>query len=226
MNLLDFIFPKNCLGCGKEEVYICRKCISKVDKPGLVCPECEKPSVDGFTHIRCQKKYGINGLISVWNYDGVVRKAILALKYKYATEIVNELANYLVTKLEDEKTIFRESAVLAPIPLHWYRENSRGFNQSEEIGKALAKKMGWRFISDLLIRKKYKAPQVTLKGDQRAKNIKGAFSLNSDYRLPVIGYRPVILFDDVFTTGSTLKEAAKVLRRGGCGNVWGLTAAR
>jgi len=224
MNILDFIFPKNCLNCKKEGAYICVTCLNKVTKPKIVCPECQKASIDGFTHIRCQKKFGINGLISVWNYEGVVRKAILALKYKYTKEIVYELTSYALPLIKQNPIInILNSYVLVPIPLHWYKENYRGFNQSEELGKQFAIDMKWNFIPDLLIKKKITVPQVGLKGKERLANVKKVFSLNTKYKILNTGF---ILFDDVYTTGSTLKEAAKVLKRSGANKVWGLTIAR
>jgi predicted amidophosphoribosyltransferase len=84
--------------------------------------------------------------------------------------------------------------------------------------------MGWKFIPDLLIKNKSTASQVELKGDDRRQNLHGVFSLNPSYILSTIPN--ILLFDDVFTTGSTLREAAKVLKRAGVEKVWGLTIAR
>ena len=225
MNLLDIIFPKKCLECDVVGEYICSNCIYKVRSPKLVCLECNKPSIDGFTHTKCQKKHGLNGLVSLWNYDGVIRKALLALKYKYATEVAKELISYIGTELESKKFILGQRAILVSIPLHWYRENYRGFNQSEILGKEVAKKMGWKFLSDLLVKKKLTPPQVGLKGKTREQNIQGVFSLNSNH-YSLVPSASFILFDDVCTTGSTLKEAAKVLKRNGAEKVWGLTVAK
>lgn len=226
MGILDLVFPKKCLNCGKEGKYICENCLSKVPKLKPVCPYCEKPSIDGMTHTKCRRVYGLDGLVSVWDYEGVVRKAILALKYRYATEIASELSGRLVAELKDRYSyLLVPDSVLAPIPLHWYRGNFRGFNQSEVIGKEVAKNLGWKFVPDLLVRKKSTIPQSTLEKEKRSSNVRGAFALsshNSYFLIP----NSIILFDDVFTTGSTLKEAARVLKRKGAEEVWGLTIAR
>jgi len=224
MDVFDLIFPRKCFGCGKEGRYICDLCLAKVKTPKAICPMCERPAIDGMTHSGCKKPLGLDGLTSPWEYDGVIRKAILALKYKYATDVVDELIGYLVTSLKDK--LVPNAQCLVPVPLHWYRENFRGFNQSEEIGKLVAKEMGWKFISDLLTRKKSATPQTELKGEERTKNIQGVFSLNPRYQPSVINHWPLVIFDDVYTTGSTLKEACKVLKRGGAKSVWGLTIAR
>ena len=198
-----------------------------------ICAYCERASIDGFTHVRCQKKLGLDGLISIWEYEGVIRKAILALKYKYATEIASLLTGLVVERISSpdrqhhsvRKFLIPDSAVLVPVPLHWHRQNVRGFNQSIEIGKSISEAMNWKFVPDLLIKKEPTVSQVELKGDERRQNLHGVFSINP-HNSPFIDHSPLVVFDDVFTTGSTLREAAKVLKRAGVEKVWGLTIAR
>ena len=199
MDLLSFLFPKKCLECGSTGSYICENCLKKVPPRGWTDRE----------------------TYSCFRYGGVIRKAIIALKYKYSTEIASELSEICVRKL---LTINHwPSAILVPIPLHWYRYNFRGFNQSEEVGKLVAAKMGWEFIPDLLIKTKSTKSQVELKGPDRRKNLRGVFALNPAHVLHSTYY---ILFDDVLTTGSTLLEASKVLRAGGAKRILCLTIAK
>ncbi|HUC94583.1 MAG TPA: ComF family protein [Candidatus Saccharimonadales bacterium] len=223
MSILDLIFPKTCLECKKEGKYLCDKCLVKAKILRPVCPYCEKASIDGFTHAKCRKKYGLDGLTSVWDYDGVIKKAIMALKYKYSTEVGKELSENYIKELLTRSDLVR-GGVLVPIPIHWYRENVRGFNQSVEIGEEVATKLNRKFIPDLLIKKKSTTPQATLSVAERKQNLEGVFTVNPHYDLNSMHF--VLLFDDVFTTGSTLKEAAKVLKRSGVKKVWGLTIAR
>ena len=213
MSILDFIFPRKCLECSREGKYVCSVCIKKVQPRGLNV---------------------VNGMkvYSVWKYEGVIRKAIIALKYKYATEIAMELSSYLIISLLKNKFLVPGVYCLVPIPLHRYRQNFRGFNQSEEIGRLVAKSLGWKFIPDLLIRKRSTTPQVELKGDDRRRNLQGVFALNLKYQTPArrqagltISHYSFVLFDDVFTTGSTIKEAVKVLKNEGFKKIWGLTIA-
>lgn len=196
MGLLDLIFPKACLECGKEGKYICDRCLGKVQLRGWY----------GKTY-------------SIFKYEGVIRKAILTLKYKYSTEIAKELAQICAQKLHSLN--LPKSTILVPIPLHWYKKNLRGFNQSEEIGKIVAKEMEWKFIPDLLLKKKATPSQVELSGHARRKNVSGVFTVNSKYDLSALG--SILIFDDVYTTGSTLKEAMKSLETE---KVWGLTITR
>ncbi len=223
MSFLDLIFPKNCLGCNKEGNYICRECLLKVRTLPQACPYCERASIDGFTHTRCRREHGLDGLTSVWKYEGVIKKAIWALKFKYATEIATELQSYIVTELK--KIQVPNNYCLVPIPIHWYRENVRGFNQSKLIGIAVAEGMGWKFEPNLLIKKRPTASQVELSVKDRKKNLKDVFTVSSHNSLFIIP-DSVLLFDDVFTTGSTLHEAAKTLKKAGAAEVWGMTIAR
>ena len=226
MSISDLLFPKKCLGCGKYGSYICDKCISEAQVAPLVCLECGRKSVDGLTHIKCSKPLGLDGTISVWFYRGVVRRAILALKYKFAKEVAKELAHLADSQIKQKNLVFPINSILTPIPLYWFRGNWRGFNQSQEIGKILAGRIGLGFIPDLLIRKKFTKPQIELKGRQRRQNIKGVFALNSKYQPLAISHQSLILFDDVWTTGATIKEAAKVLKRNGVKTVWSFTLTR
>jgi ComF family protein len=223
MGIIDLVFPKICLGCGREGKYLCRVCIDEVPRAQAICPYCKHPSIDGATHVNCVKKYGLDGLTSVWQYEGAVRKAILALKYKYATEIGREISEYAINSLSG--LVLPPVHNLTPVPIYWLRQNTRGFNQSIEVGGNIAEKMRLNFIPDLLIKKVPTIPQAGLSGKARRKNLRGSFALgpqNSLFTVP----DSVFLFDDVFTTGSTMFEAAKVLKRRGVKKVWGLTIAR
>lgn len=226
MGFLDLIFPKVCLSCNKAGQYICQNCLDKVQVLRAVCPYCEKPSIDGFTHTKCKRVFGLDGLTSIYRYEGVIKKAISSLKYKYATEIVQELCGYYVPELDKLaiKNTLKSDFCLIPIPIYWHRQNVRGFNQSEEIGKIIVNKMEWRFETTLLVRIKSVKPQAGLPVEERRKNLCGVFSVSSN--ILISQYPSIILFDDVFTTGSTLHEAAKVLKRAGVEKVWGMTIAR
>lgn len=220
MGLLDLVFPKNCLGCGREGRYLCPICINKIPRAQAICPYCKHPSIDGVTHVNCQRKLGLDGLTSIWEYAGVVRKAILALKYKYATALSKEISEYTIDSFKS--LVLPPVYNLIPIPIYWYKENTRGFNQSIELGGNIAENLRLKFVPDLLIKSKSTISQVELSGKARRKNLKGSFVLDSKFQIP----DSVLLFDDVFTTGSTMFEATKVLKKGGVKKVWGLTIAR
>ncbi|MAG60098.1 hypothetical protein CMO96_04925 [Candidatus Woesebacteria bacterium] len=231
MSIFDLLYPKRCTGCNKSGTYFCAKCITgaKLHFP-QVCPVCERPAVDGATHTRCKKGLVPDGLTSIWAYEGVPRKLISKLKYKYVVEVVLSLASPVGGTLKNwtrsslSAPEWQSSGFcIVPIPLHWTRNNRRGFNHAEEIAKILAQIMQWRVASPLR-RKKMTGSQVGLKEKEREKNIKDAFVLDSDHLIPKSS--KILLFDDVWTSGSTMKEAVKVLKKAGFNRVWCLTLAR
>lgn len=225
MGIVDLLFPKKCLGCGRDGDFICSSCISKMNLLKPVCPECMRPSVDGFTHVTCQKAWGLSGLVVLWPHGGVVRKAIIKLKYNYAQAVSGDLAKEIRKVLKSKMVVLPRNILLMPAPVHKSRGNVRGFNQSEELGRLIAQKMNWKFIPDLVIRKINTIPQTSLKREHRLRNLRGAFSLNSKYDLDKINNFTVLVFDDVWTTGATIREIAKVLKRKGIKKVWGFAVA-
>ena len=230
INLLDLLFPKLCVGCGKWGTYFCDKCIQKILQTDLVCPNCEKPAIGGATHPLCKKRYGLDGLWSLGIYQDPLRKIIQKLKYKYVRDVGEVLVNLMVEYwakydamfLSEIKKDKGESWVIVPVPLHPKRQNWRGFNQSALIGQTLSNSIGLAY-SESLKRIRHTKPQVSLKSYQRKQNIKNAFSLDS--RLLTLD-SSVLLIDDVWTTGSTLKECCYVLKKAGVQKVWAITLAR
>lgn len=223
MNFLDLLFPKHCLECKKSGKYICDSCLGKVEPAKLVCPVCKKYSFNGQTHSFCVNKYTLSGMHSFYKYDGVIRKAILALKYRFAYDIAKEIIENCELRIEN--------CLLLPIPLHKHRENWRGFNQSAVLGKLLAEKAGWEFNDKLLLRLGDTTPQVKLDREHRLRNIRGKFAVNANASREAlakwdVGSNKIIIFDDVWTTGATISEACKVLKKAGAREVWGMSVAR
>lgn len=231
VGIFDLLYPKRCVGCKKTGIYFCASCQagSRLHFP-QVCPVCERASADGVTHKRCKKRSAPDGLTALWAYEGTPRKLILKLKYKFVSDIAECCVTIVANLLEnlhqstpDAPKWGVDEFCIVPIPLYWTRENWRGFNHAEELAKLLAKEMDWQF-ANLLIRKKLTSPQVGLKEKDRKKNIEGAFSI--DGRLTIQPFSHVVLFDDVWTTGATMKEACRVLKKAGVKSVWCLTLAR
>src|SRR3989338_1792684 len=232
MNLiLDLLFPKRCVGCKKLDTYFCKDCITNILQTDLVCPKCEKLAVGGQTHPVCKRKYGLDGLWSLGIYQGSLREAIKQLKYGKVKELAEILVDVTVEYWAKYQPfildqITKDEGVgwaIIPVPLHWWRENDRGFNQSSLIGQTLSKKLGLAYF-DALKRVRYTKPQVKLKGFGRHQNIRNAFSLSPNI---LISQSPnILLLDDVWTTGSTLRECFYVLKRNGAKKVWAITLAR
>jgi ComF family protein len=227
-SLLDLIFPKRCVNCGRFGTYICRDCaklIEYVDKP--VCPYCERQAIGGKAHPGCLKKYGLDGLIVVCRYRGPIKGAIVKIKYKWVFDIEKILVTILASNLW--KFDFPTEAVLVPVPLHARRKRWRGFNQAEILGRDLARRFKHPY-ADLLLRNRYTRPQVELKKDKRRENVRGAFALRlatlaQGRIISSVEGKNIILVDDVYTTGATMSECAKVLKRAGAKSVWAMAVA-
>ena len=203
------------MGCGKNGRYFCSSCIEKIDP------------------LYPQIKFGVwplNFLISIFPYKATIRKAIIKLKYGFASNLSDELIELAVRLIERKHFSFLNNLVLVPIPLYWRRKNWRGFNQTEILGRKLAERLSFNFCSDLLIRIRATQPQAKIKGKEakkkRRKNVLGVFKINAKYQTSIINHQSFILFDDVWTTGSTIKECARILQSAGVKKVFGLTLAR
>lgn len=184
---------------------------------------CERLAIDGVTHPGCQTRYSLDGLISFFRYDGPVKAAIKRLKYKpYLSVIAEILINHIFSNIAMKQ--FNNDYFVISVPLHPSRERSRGFNQASLLGKAVAGKWGLKFVDGLLKRTRNTKPQVELKGDERRKNVIDAFAIFPN--ILISQYPNILLIDDVWTTGSTLRTCANVLKRAGAKKVWAMTIAR
>jgi len=225
-NLLDILFPKTCFSCGDWGEYLCTDCLNKIkEKRERICPVCCRPAIYGITHPVCRRKYTLDGLTTVFSYTGLVKRIIKKLKFNFVFDVNKLLSELLITSLGEDQQftrICRQSPGLVPVPLHSSRERWRGFNQAELLGKEIAQSLGINFNPKLLIRIKNTNVQSLLSKAERQKNIKEAFIVNPKC---LIHNPRFILFDDVWTSGSTLREAGKVLKKGGAKFVWGLTLA-
>lgn len=151
-----------------------------------------------------------DGGISLFAFTDVGRAFIHTLKYHNGTYLrgdLQRLFDHEKVRLEDLR-----GAVFVPVPLHFFRKWKRGYNQSDLIANALAKYVGGR-VQRLLRRKRHTPSQTSLTKAQRKENVRGAFCLR---RFVEIDRRAMyVLTDDVFTTGSTLNECARVLKENG-----------
>ncbi len=233
---LDFLFSPTCLLCQKQGAFICSTC--QKDLAPLkrqICPYCAKPSLTGEVHKNCRRGYFLDGLVSTFSYHSPFREIIAKIKFEpYLFSALGELTmNALICLDGDDrflsfkKFIDKEDPVVIPIPLHKSKFRQRGFNQAQIIGKKITDYYNLALEEKLLLREKPTRPQFDLAEKERRQNIKEAFLIskrrfdNCSVQLP-----SVLLVDDIWTTGATMKEATRVLKKVGIPKVWGLTLAR
>jgi competence protein ComFC len=225
--LLDLFFPKFCLSCQREGNYLCEDCSATIDILYWCFCLCEKPQriPEAGKCRSCQKK-SLNGLYFAASYkDNLVKKLIHKFKYDpYVKELALPLDSLIITHFNlIQKNFATEKTLLIPIPLSKKKLKRRGFNQSEEIAKELSKNLGIPLSSDILVKVKETLSQMELSKEEREQNIKGVFEIKNAEK---IKGKEIMLVDDVYTTGSTMEEAARVLKQAGAREVWGITVAR
>jgi ComF family protein len=162
----------------------------------------------------------MDGLISIFEYQEPVARAVVdGVKYDFNKELVEVV-------LEDFSFQTGEDFdYLVPVPLHYYRENWRGFNQAELIAQVIGSRMTNIKLERLLKRVRNTKQQVTMKTkEERETNIKNAFVVDSRWRRKLKD-KKVLLVDDVFTSGADMRECTKMLKKAGVAVVWGLSLA-
>jgi len=162
------------------------------------------------------------------SYESGLRELIHLLKYDQVRPAANVLGRMLAEAIEDLQPLLAGSEVLVvPVPLHARKLRQRGFNQSELIARAAVKLQpaGSRFQLSVagLERRRETKSQIGLSRHQRRENIRGAFVVAQPDQ---VAGRKVLVVDDVFTTGTTVSECARILRRAGASNVYVATVAR
>lgn len=220
-SLLDLLFPPRCVGCGRVDVWLCDPCRARL-KPVLppVCSLCGRPTTQSQLCSSCQQTpLQIDGIRSVLYFEGALRTAIHALKYRRARDLAGLLGRIMGDYWQDQPI---PADVIVPVPLHPARERARGYNQSALLARGLAEVTELPVRNDLLARIRATAPQVELGAEARRENVRGAFCCEGGSATGL----HVLLIDDVCTTGATLEACSQALHTGGASSVWALTLAR
>ncbi|MCL5105578.1 MAG: ComF family protein [Armatimonadetes bacterium] len=222
--LLDLIYPPFCLVCEKPgEEALCAECIEKIDLVGRACcHKCGAPTEEYECRDCRERVFAFEYARSAAIFEGVLRDAIHRLKYDSRLALADPLAELMVRCFPDT-TLPGKVDLIIPIPIHPSRMPERGFNQAKELAARFCKRVRLPIATDVLLKTKKTAHQVDLARDERGINLEGAFvARNADK----ISGKRILLIDDVFTTGSTLHEAATVLMQVGAKAVYAYTLAR
>lgn len=216
--LARLFLPLECLGCGAEGDWICLACQKEfqLSRP-TVCVLCGKAGEDGLCET-CRQSTGLGGVVSLLPYYYLpVQRLIRAVKFAGQFDGLSFFTHRYGRKILAR--IPEGDWSLAPIPLSKERQRQRGFNQAELFARQLST-LGQLPLWHGLIRTRHTAAQAELAAKERAKNMRGALTVNE---------RPapenVILVDDVMTTGSTIREAVRALKKAGSSSVWAITIA-
>jgi len=229
---LEILFPPVCLSCQKhiieQENYLCHLCATKiVINKTLICSVCRARLPDN--RKTCHKKSLYILAAAAFYNDETIKNLIWRLKYRNEKAAVAPLAKILIEHLKLTGLISEigplkpKNTILVPIPLHPARERQRGFNQSFLLAEKLAKNFNLN-LTNSLSREKNTKPQAEIEDfKKRQENVIDCFSVKN---IDEIKGKNILLVDDVSTSGSTLNEAAKVLKKAGAKKIIGLVAAR
>lgn len=238
--LLNIFFPKFCLGCKREGTYLCEDCKSTLEILERQYCLCNKnPSslpLPSYLSMgrrnktgKCKKCYSKNlsGLYFALSYQekSLARKLIRRFKHSPYIKELTEPLSFLIIEhfllLNKNPGQICQGGILIPIPLTKRKLKKRGFNQAEEIAKELTKILKVPLISDNLI--KIKETQINLPEREHKEDLKNTFFCKNP---DAIKQKKIFLIDDVYTTGSTMEEATRVLKKAGAKEVWGIAIAR
>jgi len=252
--LFSVLFPSDCRICGEPQLNIsrlpvCPDCVAGIHPVrGKMCSICGERVLSAYAEMdsdglrrcpvcrRIDRPYG--RAVAYGSYEGGLRELIHLLKYngvRPAAKVLGRMLADAWTALEPEfeqaafeRGMFDQQPIMViPVPLYKSRRRERGFNQAELIARAALKvhplRVRLQLAPEILQRTRDTHPQIGLTSHQRRLNLRGAFAVT---RAAEVTGRDVILVDDVYTTGTTATECARVLRRAGARRVWVATVAR
>jgi ComF family protein len=159
-------------------------------------------------------------------YEGRLREIIRCFKYGDRPELAGPLADRLAARLAAPGGALADVDLIVPVPLHWRRRWSRGFNQSERLARRLARASGCPAMAGAIVRTRHTPPQTGASRRRRLANVRGAFRARRGAGRDRLEGAGVLLLDDVVTTGATLRAAARALKEAGAARVHGAALAR
>ena len=209
--LINLLFPKYCLGCQREGDYLCEDCQATLEISSIH----QKADLEELSDLYFAADY----------QKPLIQNVIQQFKYEpFIKELAKSLSSLIIEhfQLLDNKPDFTDF-ILIPVPLAKRRQRWRGFNQAEEISLNLAEFWKIPLLNGTLFKIKNTLPQVELSDEERKESIKGAFICKSPEK---IKGKKILLVDDVFTTGSTMTECARILKVSGAREIVGIVVAR
>ncbi|MEA2005111.1 MAG: ComF family protein [Acidobacteriota bacterium] len=226
-------FPSYCQLCSEllelpHEKVICRNCWENLHaRRSSFCIACgrffEGPGSPHVCADCLNKRPSFSIHRSCGMYQGKLKDVILLYKYRKFSVLGKGLAAFAYKSLGKEMDLWWDVEAIVPVPLHPKREKIRGFNQAQIVAKELAKYKGIELLEKKLIRVKNIPPQTSLEASERKKNVRGAFAVKNGESLKG---KIILLVDDVYTTGATIKECSLALKKAGAREVRAITLAQ
>lgn len=208
--IINYVYPKVCGFCNKiiSEEYTCKNCQENLK----YMYESERQLVS------VNKNYDV--LVCAYKYKGIVRNKLLQYKFKNKKYLYSSLSERLIKLL---KKYLNEIDIVVPVPIHFFRDFSRGYNQSLLIAKFISQEMKLTLRNDIIKKVKNTVPQSMLTATRRKKNAYNAYKIN---KASLLKGKTILLIDDIYTTGATVNECSRVLKENGVKKVIVATIAK
>lgn len=206
--ILDVFYPRRCIVCNSR---------LNIAKKYCICPDCVPVLKTQGQSVRNDGKF-FEEAISALEYDGNVKEAMRELKFRGKSHLASSFAHAISLKIKD-RDFLKSVSYICPVPIHPLRD--REYNQSELIARHISQKFSIPHIPDMLIKISNIRPLSTMNFAQRRRMIKSSIDFNPKYN---IEGKNICLADDIYTSGSTVNECARILRMYGANKVYVVSA--
>ena len=215
--ILNLIYPPVCGICGKlNNNFLCKKCEKALESEAvfgvndIIKKENNIKDINKEFNKIFDKEFNkyFDEHLYIFKYEGIVRKAILKYKFQEEAYLYKTFVNFLLKNKNFFEKIKKYDTII-PVPISKKRFKLRGYNQSELIGKEIAKKLNINIETECLFKMKNITEQSKLSKEEKLKNIQGVYKLNNNEKQKD---RKILLVDDIYTTGSTVNECCKILK--------------
>lgn len=209
-NILNLIYPSVCGFCGKiSNEHLCKKCEIKIKEHGI-------------NLIRKTKDTYFDELMCLFKYEDIIRDILIKYKFQNKAYLYKTFSK-IILKNKKVCGFLKNYDIIIPVPISKKRKRQRGYNQSYLIAKEIAKHIGLKCEDKCLIKQKDTIEQSKLDKKQRKINVQGAYKVINEEELI---NKSVLILDDVYTTGSTVNECAKMLKQSGVNKIGVLIIAK
>lgn len=211
-SILELIYPNVCGVCKKIcKENLCRKCEIKI----------KQYEINKIKEYKDNKFY-FDESIHIFKYEDIIRKILVEYKFQEKSYLYKTFSKII---LKNEKICgkLKKYDIIIPVPIHKKRKLIRGYNQTELIAKKIAKNIDLKMENKVLFKNKNIVSQSELNKSERIKNVKEAFVVKNEEK---VENKKILIFDDIYTTGSTVNECSKILKNAGASKIGILTIAK
>jgi len=213
-NFLNLIYPNVCGICDKVCIdSLCKRC-------ELILDTYKRECIKDCRHI---KNLHFDYCINILKYESIIREKIIQYKFNEKTYLYKTFSKIMEKDEKICRFLKEHCDIIIPVPMHKDKQKIRGYNQTELVAKEIAGLLKKKIDTKTLLKVKNNQTQSTLTKSQRIENVRGVFEVSNPSN---IKNKRIVLFDDIYTTGNTLNECSKILKKAGAKSVIAVTLAK